>query len=628
MKNSTHSFHINRSTMLCTVLLHWLNFSGLAQPHYVQVGTLPVPTASERAEVFDSATGTLFSFPYYNSGDLTSVYATHPGTNDTFTWTQTTNFQPARTTYWGRGTSDGSHLYFCGTIDDASMWNSFGVSGVLTNWQSMTPLPTSGCSGSRCPLRSLHQTFVFQSRLYVLGGWYGDGLPAYADTWYAPIQADGTLGNFVQTIGLPYGMAGHSATVTPNGWVYLAHDTNLFASQIMANGSISNWIAQLTVPSMNLNNDGNTAIAVVSNLLVIVDYNGTYVCHLNGSGQVDSVAATIANPAYLQERSVYANNGKIYVTGTSGSAYRIDGLPTVPVVPHTATASAVLDNGFVVGANITDGGSGYTNTPTVRIIGGGGTGAQALAVVSNGMVVAVNVLAAGSAYTNAPLVVIEPPFIPNPVLGVAGMSFLTFSNLTVGGVYQLQQLAEGYYWTNQPVNFTATNAVYTEMVSGTMDSGEYRLALSPVPAQAFAVPQVVSGFVVGATVTGGGSGYVTNPPVSIIGWGTNAGAVSQISGGVVTNIAITNAGIGYTNTTTLEIGPPPAAATLPTIQLVVQVNSANLAPYDNYQIQFTPTLGATWGNWNGGLFSSTSMTNSQYLFVTNAIGFFRLQYAP
>ena len=249
-------------------------------------------------------------------------------------------------------------------------------------------------------------------------------------------------------------------------------------------------------------------------------------------------------------------------------------------------------------------------------------------MVSNGMVVAVNVLAAGSAYTNAPLVVIEPPFIPNPVLGVAGMSFLTFSNLTIGGVYQLQQLADGYYWTNQPVNFAATNAVYTQMVSGLMDSGEYRLALSPVPTQAFAVPQVANGFVVSATVTGGGSGYITNPPVSIIGWGTNAGAVSQISGGVVTNIAITNAGIGYTNTTTLEIGPPPAAATLPTIQLVMQVDSANLAPYDNYQIQFTPTLGATWGNWNGGLFSPTSVTNSQYLFVTNAIGFFRLQYAP
>src|SRR5277367_2418213 len=73
---------------------------------------------------------------------------------------------------------------------------------------------------------------------------------------------------------------------------------------------------------------------------------------------------------------------------------------------YDATATPTLVNDFVVGANITDGGYGYTNTPLVRFIGGGGSGAQAVAVVSNGLVVAVNVLDAGYGYTNAPLVVI------------------------------------------------------------------------------------------------------------------------------------------------------------------------------------------------------------------------------
>jgi len=296
---------------------------------------------------------------------------------------------------------------------------------------------------------------------------------------------------------------------------------------------------------------------------------------------------------------------------------------------YDATATATLVNDFVVGANITDGGYGYTNTPLVRFIGGGGSGAQAVAVVSNGLVVAVNVLDAGYGYTNAPLVVIEPPFIPNPVLGIAPMSFLSFSNLTVGGVYQLQQ-STAWYWSNQPVSFTATNALYTQMVPGVAGSGDYRLALNPVPAQAFATPQVVNGFVVGATVTSGGSGYVTTPAVTIVadGGGSNATAEAEISGGVVTNISITDAGNGYTNAPTVEIDPPPAAAVLPVVQPVMQLNSASLAPYDNYQIQFTPALGETWQNWSGGLFSPTCATNSQYLFVTNATGFFRLQYVP
>jgi hypothetical protein len=301
---------------------------------------------------------------------------------------------------------------------------------------------------------------------------------------------------------------------------------------------------------------------------------------------------------------------------------------TGPVQPRTATASAVLSYGFVVAVNITDGGSDYTNTPTVRMIGGGGTGAQAVAVVSNGVVTAINILDAGSGYTNAPLVVIEPPFIPNPVLGIAPMSFLAFSNLTLGGVYQLQQ-SLAWYWSNQPVNFTATNSLYTQMVPGVAGSGDYRLALNPVPAQAFATAEVDYGFVVHATVTSGGSGYVTSPAVTIVGGGgSNATAVAQISGGVVTNITITSPGTGYTSTPTVQIAQPPAAAVSPTVLPVMRVDSASLAPYDNYQVQFKPDLSGAWGNWSGGLFNPTGVTSSQYLFITNGVGFFRLQYVP
>ena len=88
------------------------------------------------------------------------------------------------------------------------------------------------------------------------------------------------------------------------------------------------------------------------------------------------------------------------------------------------------------------------------------------------------------------------------------------------------------------------------------------------------------------------------------------------------------AGIGYTNTPAIEIGQPPAAAVSPAVQLVMRVDSANLAPYDNYQIQYKPDITAGWINWNGGLFSPTAVTNSQYLFITNNTGYFRLQYMP
>jgi hypothetical protein len=137
------------------------------------------------------------------------------------------------------------------------------------------------------------------------------------------------------------------------------------------------------------------------------------------------------------------------------------------------------------------------------------------------------------------------------------------------------------------------------------------------------------GFVVHATVTSGGSGYVTSPAVTIVGGGgSNATAVAQISGGVVTNITITSPGTGYTSTPTVQIAQPPAAAVSPTVLPVMRVDSASLAPYDNYQVQFKPDLSGAWGNWSGGLFNPTGVTSSQYLFITNGVGFFRLQYVP
>ncbi len=293
---------------------------------------------------------------------------------------------------------------------------------------------------------------------------------------------------------------------------------------------------------------------------------------------------------------------------------------------HGATATAIVSFGFVVNVEINDAGFGYTNTPMVRFIGGGGSGAGAVAAISNGMVISITITNNGAGYTNPPTVVIEPPVFSNPLLKIAPMSFLAFSNLTVGGTYQLQQLIL-WYWTNQAVNFTATNTVYTQMVAGVVSGGSRRLALSPVPAQAFATATVSYGFLVHATVTSSGSGYVISPAVTIIGGGgTNATAVAQISGGAVTNILITSAGTGYTSTPTIQIAQPPAAAVYPTVLPVMRLDSSIVAPLHTYQTQFKPNIVTSWVNWAGGSFIPLDVTNSQFLFITNDIGFFRLQF--
>jgi hypothetical protein len=341
--------------------------------------------------------------------------------------------------------------------------------------------------------------------------------------------------------------------------------------------------------------------------------------------------AAFTNTVYLSEGDIVdfvvvwdGQGGGLY-SGWTGVEAVITPIPAL----GTAFATATATNGYVVDTTLVYGGYGYTNTPSVRFIGGGGSGAQAVAVVSNGVVTAVDILNPGSGYTNTPLVVIAPPFIPNPALSVTPMTFLSFSNLTVGGAYQLQQW-EGYYWSNHLASFTATNAPYSQTVAGVVSRGDYQLALSPAPTQAFATAQVDNGFVIGITLTSGGSGYLATPTVNIVGSGTNATAVASISSsGVVTNISITDPGTGYDASTLVEIAPPPTAAVSPTVVMpMVQLYSTNLAPYDNYQIQFTPVLGTAWENWNGGSFTPTNVTDTEAFFFTNNVGFFRLQYLP
>jgi sugar lactone lactonase YvrE len=364
---------------------------------------------------------------------------------------------------------------------------------------------------------------------------------------------------------------------------------------------------------------------------VALDGFGNLLIADSGNNRIRKVAVDFDDSPTLTLTGVTTNNAGYYqviVAGAHGSVTSQPALLTVAVPPRTATAIAILDYGFVVHMIVTDGGYGYTNTPMVRFIGGGGSGAQAVAVVSNGVVTAINVLDAGYGYTNAPLVVIEPPFVPNPILSLSRISFLSFSNLSIGLSYQLQQSFQ-WYWTNQSDSFTATNAIYTQAVSGEAGGGDYRLALAPVPAQAFATAQVVNKFVVLAPVTSGGSGYVAAPAVSFVGGGgSGATGVAQISAGAVTNIEIINTGGGYTNPPTVEIAPPPVVALKPAILPGMRLDAADLIPYDNYQIEFAPDIAGGWTNWDGGSFTPTGTTHSQDILIPGDAGFFRLQYVP
>jgi sugar lactone lactonase YvrE len=319
----------------------------VAGPHFVEIGRLPVPDTVERGEVFDAATRTLYSFPYYPPWG-NALYMSHQGPEDTFTWAQTTPINYPYN-YWGRGVSDGKRLYFTGPIDTFDLLSRVSFApinsdGTLGAWRSTTPLPSPG--GPRG--RTLHQVVLFQGRMYVMGGWHGDGVPNYGDVWFAPMLGDGTLGSFTQTTALPRAMHGHSAVVSSEGRLYVAHASDVWVAPISATGPVGSFVREATITGMNHSNAGNNGMVLLGNLLIIVDRTKTFVCFLDTAGHVSGVVFTLDSPANEPndwgERSVYAVDGKVYVTARTGKIYRIDDLtadlpPTITEPPHSQTVN-------------------------------------------------------------------------------------------------------------------------------------------------------------------------------------------------------------------------------------------------------------------------------------------------
>ena len=127
---------------------------------------------------------------------------------------------------------------------------------------------------------------------------------------------------------------------------------------------------------------------------------------------------------------------------------------------------AIVENGSLMRAMITDRGCGYTNAPKVLIKGGGGSGATATAVVSNNVVVAINIMNGGSGYTNAPYVQIaSPPFTPSVTIEVSRVNVK--QHVVLGQRYVLESSTDLVSWVPTGPEFTAdSESIVTEFVVG------------------------------------------------------------------------------------------------------------------------------------------------------------------
>jgi hypothetical protein len=259
-------------------------------------------------------------------------------------------------------------------------------------------------------------------------------------------------------------VGGHSPNNQLSFYLYPGYAVYLPTPNPEADGQWHHAVATLSSGGMMLYLDGQL---VATNANTLSDGYAGYWRILPGQGLVGDV--------------------RIYNRALSASeVQQLYAYEAVPSIPHAASATATVVNGFVVGATMTDLGGGYTNAPQVLIQGGGGTGATATAIVTNGYVVGLTITDPGSGYTNTPAIYIAPP---------AGFLQSASATATVvnGFVVGATMTGFGGGYTNAP----------QVLIQGGGGTGATATAI------------VTNGYVVGLTITDPGSGYTNTPTILI-----------------------------------------------------------------------------------------------------------------
>ena len=123
-------------------------------------------------------------------------------------------------------------------------------------------------------------------------------------------------------------------------------------------------------------------------------------------------------------------DGTVSLSDGTYSWNEVDGNPG-----EAATAYIIIINGFVIYADVENGGSGYDDdNPPLVTITGDGSGATATATVENGVVTEITIDIPGTQYTEGDIVIAPPPspFVVNEVDGNLEVEYASApSNTTV-----------------------------------------------------------------------------------------------------------------------------------------------------------------------------------------------------
>ena len=346
-----------------------------------------------------------------------------------------------------------------------------------------------------------------------------------------------------------------------------------------------------------------------------------------------NVSSWLANTLILQGQRL-SFNSNIYevavsgVTGNVGPVHRYDivanGTAALKYIGTTITgdleitAGEITDvtlYGIIRDIQIISNGSGYTSAPTINITGGGGTGSNAVAVLQNGSVIQAIVTNGGDDFTSAPTVTFgdiwtattevtigEQYYFSNrlytvTVAGTTGSSAPvhlsgTAINSALFAFSTALTLNSTVYVSNRLYKVTTAGTTSLDTTpthtTGTVTNGTAALLYLGTPATL----QYVGLPATGVASLKYGAGYSSIPNAAIVGNTGSSGAeviftsvkseaklVPIFESGQLVDVQIDDGGVGYTNVNLTVAGNGTGAAI-----------SANLSPGDVDSLQANTEL--------------------------------------
>ena len=279
--------------------------------------------------------------------------------------------------------------------------------------------------------------------------------------------------------------------------------------------------------------------------------------NLVGTGvTAEATSAISVNSGYLSGISLL-NDGSGY-TGTptvSISTSRVSGGTNASAVAITTERQGVFSIKEII---MTNPGSGYTFAPSIRILGGGGSGAIATCgIITSGQgVISFNVTGDGKGYTTNPAVTVAGPgigttAIVTSIIDIGSGQLTSFRFINPGAGYTV---APAVTIANPDIMTGYGNFLYNDLVVGQASNTEARVRSWDLDTKVLKVTNVG----IGSTVNGFIPGEELRVQIGIGVTGLKIHQTTFVAGFTTTGIFIgagtTSINVGTANTTKFTVG--------------------------------------------------------------------------